>query len=374
MSKLSAVAAAGQSVWSDQISRAMLDSGELDRRIRDDAVTGVTSNPSIFAAAIVGSADYDDQLIELAQDDASVEDIVAALMTRDLQRACDTLRPVWERTGGRDGHVSVEVDPELAHDTEKTVAEARAWVKRIDRPNVLVKVPATPEGIPAIAALIGEGISINVTLIFSLERYARVMEAYLTGLERFGAAGGEIASVASVASFFVSRFDTEVDSRLEAIGTEQALALRGSAAVANARAAYASFLDTFRGERWRGLVAAGARVQRPLWASTSTKNDEYSDILYVERLIAPHTVNTMPLPTIDAYQDHGHDPAPIMGPEEFADATNALEALTSAGIDYGDVVQVLEDEGVGKFIASWRDLLADVERKAAGHRPGNRRI
>lgn len=374
MSKLSAVAAAGQSVWSDQISRAMLDSGELDRRIRDDAVTGVTSNPSIFAAAIVGSADYDDQLIELAQDDASVEDIVAALMTRDLQRACDTLRPVWERTGGRDGHVSVEVDPELANDTEKTVAEARAWVKRIDRPNVLVKVPATPEGIPAIAALIGEGISINVTLIFSLERYARVMEAYLTGLERFGAAGGEIASVASVASFFVSRFDTEVDSRLEAIGTEQALALRGSAAVANARAAYASFLDTFRGERWRGLVAAGARVQRPLWASTSTKNDEYSDILYVERLIAPHTVNTMPLPTIDAYQDHGHDPAPIMGPEEFADATNALEALTSAGIDYGDVVQVLEDEGVGKFIASWRDLLADVERKAAGHRPGNRRI
>lgn len=374
MSKLSAVAAAGQSVWSDQISRAMLDSGELDRRIRDDAVTGVTSNPSIFAAAIVGSADYDDQLIELAQDDASVEDIVAALMTRDLQRACDTLRPVWERTGGRDGHVSVEVDPELAHDTEKTVAEARAWVKRIDRPNVLVKVPATPEGIPAIAALIGEGISINVTLIFSLERYARVMEAYLTGLERFGAAGGEIASVASVASFFVSRFDTEVDSRLEAIGTEQALALRGSAAVANARAAYASFLDTFRGERWRRLVAAGARVQRPLWASTSTKNDEYSDILYVERLIAPHTVNTMPLPTIDAYQDHGHDPAPIMGPEEFADATNALEALTSAGIDYGDVVQVLEDEGVGKFIASWRDLLADVERKAAGHRPGNRRI
>lgn len=374
MSKLSAVAAAGQSVWSDQISRAMLDSGELDRRIRDDAVTGVTSNPSIFAAAIVGSADYDDQLIELAQDDASVEEIVAALMTRDLQRACDTLRPVWERTGGRDGHVSVEVDPELANDTEKTVAEARAWVKRIDRPNVLVKVPATPEGIPAIAALIGEGISINVTLIFSLERYARVMEAYLTGLERFGAAGGEIASVASVASFFVSRFDTEVDSRLEAIGTEQALALRGSAAVANARAAYASFLDTFRGERWRGLVAAGARVQRPLWASTSTKNDEYSDILYVERLIAPHTVNTMPLPTIDAYQDHGHDPAPIMGPEEFADATNALEALTSAGIDYGDVVQVLEDEGVGKFIASWRDLLADVERKAAGHRPGNRRI
>ena len=374
MSKLSAVATAGQSVWSDQISRAMLDSGELDRRIRDDAVTGVTSNPSIFAAAIVGSADYDDQLIELAQDDASVEEIVAALMTRDLQRACDTLRPVWDRTGGRDGHVSVEVDPELAHDTERTVAEARAWVKRIDRPNVLVKVPATPEGIPAIAALIGEGISINVTLIFSLERYARVMEAYLTGLERFGAAGGEIASVASVASFFVSRFDTEVDSRLEAIGTEHALALRGSAAVANARAAYASFLDVFRGERWRRLVAAGARVQRPLWASTSTKNDEYSDILYVERLIAPHTVNTMPLPTIDAYQDHGHDPAPIMGPEEFADATNALEALASAGIDYDDVVQVLEDEGVGKFIASWRDLLADVERKAAGHRPGNPRI
>jgi transaldolase len=368
MSNLQAVAAAGQSVWSDQISRRMLDSGELDRRIRHDAVTGVTSNPSIFAGAIVGSSEYDEQLRDLASRDASVTEIVAALMTADLQRACDALRSVWERRGGRDGHVSVEVDPELAHDTDGTVAEAREWVKRIDRPNLLVKVPATPAGIPAIAALIGEGISINVTLIFSLERYADVMEAYLTGLERFRDDGGNISEVASVASFFVSRFDTEVDARLEAIGTPEALALRGTAAVANARAAYADFLATFRGERWQRLAAAGGRVQRPLWASTSTKNPSYSDILYVEHLVAPHTVNTMPPATIDAYQDHGPDPAPIIGPEEFAGARNALDALATIGIDYDEVVQVLEDEGVDKFIASWRDVLADVERTVAGFR------
>ncbi len=368
MSRLEAVAAAGQSVWSDQISRKMLDSGELERRIGHDAVTGVTSNPSIFAGAIVGSSDYQQQLVELASRDAAVTEIVAALMTTDLQRACDALRPVWDRTTGRDGHVSVEVDPELAHDTEGTVAEAREWVKRIDRPNLLVKVPATRAGIPAITALIGEGISINVTLIFSLPRYAAVMEAYLAGLEGFRDVGGDVSTVASVASFFVSRFDTEVDARLEAIGTPEALALRGTAAVANARAAYEDFLTVFRGERWQRLVAAGARVQRPLWASTSTKNPSYSDILYVEKLVAPHTVNTMPLGTIDAYQNHGPERAPVMGPEEFAEARNALAALESVGIDYDVVVQVLEDEGVEKFITSWRDLLADVERTVTAFR------
>lgn len=361
MSNLHAVAAAGQSVWSDQISRRMLDSGELQRRITEDAVTGVTSNPSIFAKAIVGSDDYAGQLGELIARDASTKEIVGALMTADLQRACDVLHPVWERSGGRDGHVSVEVDPELAHDTEQSIAEAREWVKRIDRPNLLVKIPATRAGIPAITALIGEGISINVTLIFSLERYGEVMEAYLAGLEAFRSVGGDVSSVASVASFFVSRVDSEVDGRLESIGSEEALALRGRAAIANALAAYDEFLTTFRGDRWESLAADGARIQRPLWASTSTKNPDYPDTLYVDTLIAPHTVNTMPLETIDAYQDHGADRPRIFGPEEMAQARVTLRQLSDAGVDYDDVVQTLEDEGVEKFIGSWRDLLGDIE-------------
>ncbi len=363
-SNLHRLAAAGQSIWSDQISRSMLDSGELARRIEQDAVTGVTSNPAIFAAAIVGSADYSAQMSDLASRGAAPSEIVAALMTDDLQRACDTLRPVWDSSGGRDGFVSVEVDPELAHDTEGTIAEAREWVKRIDRPNLLVKVPATAAGIPAIRSLIGEGISINVTLIFSLARYAEVMDAYLAGLEDLIAIGGSPGNVASVASFFVSRVDSEVDPRLESIGTDRALALRGKAAVANARVAYDEFWDTFRGPRWQGLAAAGARVQRPLWASTSTKNAGYRDTLYVDTLIAPHTVNTMPLATIDAYQDHG--PAiSIMGPEEVADARSTLAQLGDVGVDYDDVVAVLEREGVEKFVDAGRKLLADVERAAA---------
>lgn len=366
MSNLFAVAGAGQSIWSDQISRSMLDSRELERRIRDDAVTGVTSNPSIFAGAIVGSEDYTGQIEKLAGEGADIEEIVAALMTSDLQRACDVLRPVWSRTDGRDGHVSVEVDPGLAHDTDGTIAQAREWVKRIDRPNLLVKVPATPAGIPAISALIGEGISINVTLIFSLDRYAEVMDAYLSGLERYRIVGGDPTTVASVASFFVSRVDTEVDRRLGETGGDGALALRGKAGVANARAAYEDFLATFRGSRWEALAAAGARVQRPLWASTSTKNADYPDTLYVQTLVAPHTVNTMPLKTIDAYQDHGPNPVPIIGPEEFADARVTLHALTEAGIDYHDVVQVLEDEGVEKFATSWHELLDGVEKVVSG--------
>ncbi|MEX2280336.1 MAG: transaldolase [Acidimicrobiia bacterium] len=361
MSNLHAVAAAGQSVWSDQISRRMLDSGELDRRIADDAVTGVTSNPSIFAKAIVGSDDYDDQLDELVGRDASTKEIVGALMTADLQRACDALTPVWERTGGRDGHVSVEVDPELAHDTNQSVAEAREWVKRIDRPNLLVKIPATKAGIPAIASLIGEGISINVTLIFSLDRYLEVMDAYLTGLESFKAVGGDVSKLASVASFFVSRVDSEVDTRLETIGSETALDLRGKAAIANALAAYDEFLQAFRGPRWEALASVGARIQRPLWASTSTKNPAYPDTLYVDALVAPHTVNTMPLETIDAYQDHGSDHPDIFGPAEMAAARVTLGQLADVGVDYDDVVQKLEDEGVEKFIGSWLDLLEDIE-------------
>jgi transaldolase len=361
MSNLHAVAAAGQSVWSDQISRPMLDSGELERRITDDAVTGVTSNPSIFAKAIVGSDDYADQLGELIGRNAATNEIVGALMTADLQRACDALHSVWDRTNGMDGHVSVEVDPELAHETDPSVAEAREWVKRIDRPNLLVKIPATRAGIPAIAALIGEGISINVTLIFSLARYREVMEAYLTGLETFRSVGGDVSKVASVASFFVSRVDTEVDARLDAIGTPEAKDLRGKAAIANALAAYDEFLQMFRGPRWESLAADGARIQRPLWASTSTKDPDYPDTLYVDALVAPHTVNTMPLETIDAYQDHGSDRPTIFGPAEMAVARVTLRDLAEVGVDYDDVVQTLEDEGVEKFIASWRDLLADID-------------
>lgn len=361
MSNLHAVAAAGQSVWSDQISRSMLDSGELERRITEDAVTGVTSNPSIFAKAIVGSDDYADQLAELLGRDAATNEIVGALMTADLQRACDALGGVWDRTNGVDGHVSVEVDPELAHETDPSVAEAREWVKRIDRPNLLVKIPATRAGLPAIAALIGEGISINVTLIFSLARYRGVMEAYLAGLETFRSVGGDVSKVASVASFFVSRVDTEVDARLDAIGTPEAKNLKGKAAVANALAAYDEFLQIFRGPRWESLAAVGARVQRPLWASTSTKNPDYPDTMYIDALVAPHTVNTLPLETIDAYQDHGSDRPTIFGPSEMATARVTLAELAEAGIDYDDVVQTLEDEGVEKFIASWRDLLADID-------------
>lgn len=359
-SKLHMMTMAGQSVWSDSISRKMLDSGELSRRMTADAVTGVTSNPSIFAKAIVGSDDYESQLREMADRDADAEEVIAALMTSDIQRACDVLLPVHQRTDGRDGYVSVEVTPTLAHDTEATIQEAREWSKRIGRPNLFVKVPATKEGIPAIRRLIGEGISVNVTLIFSVERYRAVMAAYLDGIEDFIATGGDPASVASVASFFVSRMDVEVDRRLEEIGSEEALSLIGTTAIANARLAYQAFLGTFAGDRWQRLVAAGARIQRPLWASTSTKNPDFPDTLYVHELLAPHTVNTMPLETIDAYQDHG--PAPkVFGPEEVAAGHTTLQRMGAVGVSYDDVMQVLEDEGVEKFVDSWNDLVADVE-------------
>jgi transaldolase len=361
-SNLHGLAGAGVSIWSDQISKRMLDSGELARRIEDDAVTGVTSNPTIFAAAIVGSDDYDDLLRDLKSGDVATEEIAKTLMATDLKRACDELLGVFERTNGTDGFVSVEVAPTLAGDTEASVAEARDWVKQIDRPNLLVKIPATPEGIPAIRRLLAEGISVNVTLIFSLDRYGEVMEAYLGGLEDYHTSGGDPSRVASVASFFVSRFDTEVDKRLETLGTEEALALRGVTANANARVAYGRFLEEFGSERFRSLAGHGARVQKPLWASTSTKNPDYPDLLYVENLVAPDTVNTMPLETIDAYQDHG-DPSPAPFTQDDIERARAdLERLAEVGVDYDGVVQVLEDEGVAKFTNSWQELLDDVEK------------
>src|SRR5690554_2135495 len=362
LSHLHRLRLAGVAPWSDQISRRMLDSGELSRRIEEDAVTGVTSNPSIFAKAIVGTGDYDEEVREMAGRGAATSEIIASLMASDIQRACDTLRAVYDETDGRDGFVSVEVTPTLAHDTDATVAEAREWVKRIDRANLLVKVPATEAGLPAIRQLIGEGISINVTLIFSLDRYRKVMDAYLGGLEDYISQGGDPSRVASVASFFVSRMDTEVDRRLEEIGTEAALALRGKSAVANAQLAYRAYLDTFAGDRWQKLVDAGARIQRPLWASTSTKNPDYPDTLYVENLVAPHTVNTMPLETIDAYQDHGPEPV-AFGPEEIAQAEETIERMGAVGVDYDDVMEVLEREGVEKFVDSWNELVASVEEE-----------
>ena len=360
-SNLHGLAAAGVSVWSDQISREMLDSGELERRIVEDAVSGVTSNPSIFEAAIVNATDYDDELNSLLDAGTGAEDIVKTLMAADLNRACDLLLDVYRATDGTDGFVSVEVSPTLANDTDASIAEARDWAKQISKPNLLIKVPATPEGIPAIEKLIGEGISINITLIFSLERYREVMNAYISGLETFAAAGGDISKVASVASFFVSRVDSEVDRRLEEIGSDEALELRGKTAVANARAAFGDYLDVFTSDRFKELQSKGARRQKPLWASTSTKNPDYDDLLYVESLVAPGTVNTMPLGTIDAYQDHGSpDPQPFT-PQDIEVARVDLARLQTIGVDYADVVQTLEEEGVEKFSASWQGLLDKVE-------------
>jgi transaldolase len=361
ISNLHGLTAAGVSVWSDQISKEMLDSGELARRVEADAVTGVTSNPSIFAAAIGGSDDYDSQLQDLKSAGVPTEEIAKSLMADDITRACEVLAPVYTATGGRDGFVSVEVSPTLAKDTAATIAEARDWVKQIDRDNLLVKVPATREGIPAIRSLIGEGISVNITLIFSLQRYEEVMEAYLVGLEDFHEVGGDLSSVFSVASFFVSRFDTEVDARLDEVDNNDANDLKGKLAVANARAAYGLFLETFSTSRFEALSDQGARPQKPLWASTSTKNPAYSDLLYVEGLVANDTVNTMPLETIDAYQDHG-DPEPSsFDAVDIVRANDLLDKLEPLGIAYEDVVDTLEREGVEKFTAAWLELLDRVE-------------
>jgi transaldolase len=361
-SNLHGLSAAGVSVWSDQISRSMLDSGELARRMVEDAVTGVTSNPTIFAGAIVGSDDYTEQLGDLRSAGVGPEEIVKSLIATDLTRACDLLAPAHADTDGSDGFVSVEVSPGLAADSDATVAEARDWVKQINRPNLLVKVPATAEGVPAIRRLTAEGISVNVTLIFSLQRYLEVIEAYISGLEDYLATGGDLSQVFSAGSFFVSRFDTEVDRRLVEIGTDPARSLMGRTAVANARVAYGHYLDRFSTPRFESLAGHGARAQKPLWASTSTKNPEYHDLLYVAGLVAENTINTMPLDTIDAYQDHG-DPHPQPFTEgDIEEARSDLDALAEIGVDYQEVVEVLEREGVSKFAGSWEQLIESVAR------------
>ncbi|MFC7330495.1 transaldolase [Marinactinospora rubrisoli] len=352
----------GVAVWLDDISRERLRGGNLAELIRERDVVGVTSNPTIFEKALKEGDAYDAQLHDLAIRGVSVEEAVRAITTYDIRWAADVLRPVYDATGGLDGRVSLEVDPRLARETDRTVAEARALWWLVDRPNLFIKIPATAEGLPAITRALAEGISVNVTLIFSLERYRAVMDAFLTGLEQARANGHDLSAIHSVASFFVSRVDTEIDKRLDKIGTEEARELRGRAAIANARLAYAAYEEVFGSQRWQELAAAGARPQRPLWASTGVKDPEYSDTRYVTELVAPNTVNTMPEATLHATADHGE----ITGDTVrggYAQAQADLDALAAVGVDYDDVVRVLEDEGVQKFEKSWEGLLEGVSQQ-----------
>jgi len=353
--RLAALSAAGVSVWLDDLSRLRLASGTLRDLVRDRHVTGVTSNPTIFAKAITDSHSYDQQLVDLTRRGVGAGETLRMLTTVDVRWACDVLAPVYEASNGIDGRVSIEVDPRLATETDTTVAEARQLWWLVDRPNLFIKIPATKAGLPAIAQCIAEGISINVTLIFSLERYGEVMEAFLDGLERARAAGRDISRLTSVASFFVSRVDTEIDARLDKIGTEEAKALKGKAAIANARLAYQLYEQVFGTERWAALGGAGGQLQRPLWASTGVKDPTYDDTMYVVDLVAPGVVNTMPEATLNAVADHGVITGDTIRPY-YARAKRVLDDLAAVGIDYHDVVQVLEDEGVDKFEASWADV------------------
>jgi transaldolase len=354
---LAALSAQGVSVWLDDLSRDRLQTGNLQELIDTKSVVGVTTNPSIFQAALSKGTAYDDQVKELAERGADVDATIRTVTTDDVRNACDVLAKQYEASDGVDGRVSIEVDPRLAHDTDKTILQAIELWKIVDRPNLLIKIPATEAGIPAIASVLAEGISVNVTLIFSVERHRLVMDAYLTGLEKAKEAGHDISKIHSVASFFVSRVDTEIDKRLEKIGTDEALRLRGKAGVANARLAYAAYEEVFvGGARYEALKADGARVQRPLWASTGVKNPDYSDTLYVTELVAPNTVNTMPEKTIDAVADH----AVITGDTVTGTAQEAqalFDELSGVGIDLPDVFRLLEDEGVEKFEKSWLELL-----------------
>lgn len=360
-SNLAALSAAGVSVWLDDLSRDRINSGNLQELIDTKSVVGVTTNPSIFQKALADSDTYDAQVAELAERGADVDATIRTVTTDDVRNACDVLRPQWEASDGVDGRVSIEVDPRLAHDTEKTVQQAVELWKIVDRPNLLIKIPATEAGIPAIAATLAEGISVNVTLIFSVERYRAVMGAYLEGLERAKEAGHDLSKIHSVASFFVSRVDTEIDKRLEKIGTEEARKLLGQAAVANARLAYAAYQEVFEGgERFAALKAHGARVQRPLWASTGVKNPDYSDTLYVTELVAPGTVNTMPEKTLDAVADHGEVKGDTVS-GTASDAQQVFDKLQAIGIDLDDVFIVLENEGVEKFEQSWNELLKETQ-------------
>lgn len=353
----------GQSPWLDNLKRGYITSGQLTDLVRG-GIRGLTSNPTIFQKAIQGSADYDEQFGVLSTDGRPVIDHYWAMVLQDINGALDAFAPVYHQSHGGDGFVSVEVAPDLAHDTEGTATAARMLHETVNRPNLMVKIPGTAEGVPAIRQMIAEGRSINVTLIFSIERYAEVMEAFIAGLEQYAATeGADLSRVASVASFFISRVDTEIDQRLEAIGTPEALALRGKGAVAQAKLAYRLFRQTFSGPRWDALAAQGAAVQRPLWASTSTKNPAYPDTLYVDELIGPDTVNTLPDATIEAFADHGTLARRVDADVDQAEA--AWAGLTGVGIDLADVAAKLEREGVSSFTKSFDELIAALSDKEA---------
>jgi len=358
-SRLHELSELGQSVWIDYLSRQMLQSGKLARMMEEDAVVGVTSNPTIFQKAIAEGDAYDEQLREVLAQEDDPKEVFLKLAVEDVKNACDLLRPVWDGGKGQDGWVSIEVDPNLAFDTDGTIAEAQRLHELVDKPNCFVKIPGTKDGLPAIEEMIARGRPINVTLIFSLQRYVEVVEAYLRGLERLVESGGDPGPVASVASFFVSRVDTEADRRLDEVGAPDEL--KGKLAVANAKLAYQRYQELFSGERWEALHATGVRAQRCLWASTSTKNPAYRDVLYVEELIGPETVNTMPEETIDAFQDHGEVALTLA--RDLDEAQRVFDRIAEAGVDYDDVVVTLEQEGVEKFSDSFRELLDGVQAK-----------
>lgn len=351
---------AGVSIWLDDLSRERLETGNLQQLVESRDVVGVTTNPTIFAQALSSGSRYDEQMRSLAQEGANAEDAVFAATTDDVRAACDVLYPLYESSQGVDGRVSIEVDPRLAHDAEQTAAMAKTLHQKVGRDNVMIKIPATQAGLEPIAATLAEGISVNVTLIFSLQRYREVINAFMVGLERALENGHDLSKIHSVASFFVSRVDSQIDARLEEIGTDQALELKGKAGLANARLAYQVFQEAFATERWQTLEAAGAKVQRPLWASTGTKDPAYPDTLYVTGLVAPHTVNTMPEKTLEATFDHAQVTGDtITGTYDESEAV--LNALEELGISYREIVEGLETEGVEKFEASWSELLQTVE-------------
>jgi transaldolase len=359
---LGQLSAAGVAVWLDDLSRERLRTGNLSDLIRDRHVVGITTNPTIFQKAISGADAYDAQLHDLAVRGVDVGEALRLITTTDVRWGCDVLRPAYDASDTVDGRVSIEVDPRISGDAAKTAAEARSLWWMVDRPNLFIKIPATVASLPAISDALAEGISVNVTLIFSLQRYGLVIDAFFDGLERARDAGIDLAAIGSVASFFVSRVDTEIDKRLDKIGTDEAKALRGKAAVANARLAYQLYEEKFAGARWASLAASGAQVQRPLWASTGVKDPAYDDTMYVVDLIADHTVNTMPEPTLQAVHDHGVVSGDTVR-GHYADARTVLDQLAAVGIDYDDVVLTLEREGVEKFEASWVDLIAAVEKE-----------
>jgi transaldolase len=363
--RLKALADAGVSIWLDDLSRERIETGNLADLVKESSVVGVTTNPTIFASALANGERYDDQVRELAATGKDVDDVIFAITTTDVRQACDVLADTFEATGGLDGRVSIEVSPAMAHDEKATIEMAKKLWAEVDRENLLIKIPATTEGAPAITDVLGEGISVNVTLIFGLDRYDAVMDAYLEGLEKAKANGKDLSKIHSVASFFVSRVDTEIDKRLDASGDPQAGNLKGLAGIANARLAYQAYEKKFAGERFQALKADGANTQRPLWASTGVKNPDYRDTMYVADLVVANVVNTMPEKTMQAFADHGE----VLGDQvttKYDEARQVMTDLAKLGVDYDDVIATLEREGVDKFVASWDELVETVKGQLEG--------